>query len=263
VRQWLDALGGHGSDDTGLLGAALRLRHIGSNQLKSGSLGFDSGRFKPTQVLMCRDVDAACVEQRIQWADVALFPPMLAQLDVCEQAGQFVNRCFYVICDALCESLNIDAVVVDDELAALVAPRAAASTEAVDTLEQWSLECAVRISSLAHIDKLRAGACDEALEGPARTQLSRSRSLLRLFEDLALGTETMDAGALVRGAKREVQTSHVLERCQALACVQSLTSAFGAIHVSCQQGTVFNHRRFDERSVALVAYMASSQRPRW
>jgi hypothetical protein len=44
VRQWLDASGGHGSDDIGLLGAALRLRNIGSNQLKSGSLGFDRGR---------------------------------------------------------------------------------------------------------------------------------------------------------------------------------------------------------------------------
>ena len=267
VRQWLDALGGHGSDNPGLLGAALRLRNIVKDQLKSGSLGFDSGRFKPTQVLICRDVDAACVEQRIQWADVASFPPLLAQLDVCEQAGVFVNRCFYVIFDALCETLNIDAIVVDaivvDELAALVAPRAAASTEAAGTLEQWSLECADRISSLVHIDQLRAGACDEALEGPARTQPSRSRSLLRLFADLALGTETMDAGALVRGSRREVQTSHVVEMCQALACVQSLTSALGAIHLACQQGTVFNHRRLDERIVALVAYMISAQRPRW
>ena len=77
--------------------------------------------------------------------------------------------------------------------------------------------------------------------------------MLRLFEELALGAEIMDAGALVRGAKREVQTSHVLEMCQALARVRNLTSALGAIHLSCQPGTVFNHRRFDERIVALVA----------
>ena len=177
-----------------------------------------------------------------------------------------MDKCFCVIFNELCEALDVDAIVVDDELAAIVAPRAAATAEGVDTLDHWALECedsTAAIFSLVHTDKLSARACTEALEGATNNQLGKCRSLLRLFGELALCADTMDAGSLVRGGKREVKTEHVLEMCRALACVQQLTSALGAIHCCCQQGTALKQRRLDERIVALLADMASTQRPRW
>ena len=107
----------------------------------------------------------ALARKTIQWVDIASFPPLLAQLGVCDRARQFVNKCFFVIFNELCEALNIDAIVVDDELAAIVAPRAAATAEGVDTLEHWALECedsAAAIFSLVHTDKLRAEGANSA-----------------------------------------------------------------------------------------------------
>ena len=72
-----------------------------------------------------------------------------------------MDKCFCVIFNELCEALDVDAIVVDDELAAIVAPRAAATAEGVDTLDHWALECddsTSAIFSLVHTDKLSARA---------------------------------------------------------------------------------------------------------